>query len=389
MTRLTLLLLALAACEPSAKDTADTSGDTGDTATDTADTEDTADTSDTADTGEPAPEATAVLTTSDYVSGSMATVKVGGTTVTEDVFPAGSDAVVVAEGARLFVLTRSTEDTVAVFDDLDFSAPTVEFSTGDASNPQSVATCGGNLFVTLYAKDWIGVYEPAGGQQVGSVDLSAYSDDDGTPEASTMVLGADGYLYVALEQLDYLSTYASLDGSGTLVKVDCTAMEVVDSWDVGPNPRVTQGAGDTLIVYGGDYYLPDWSGPALDGGLWIFDTATGTLSDALVTEADLGANIGNVAVSGDAAFFTLDDGLTWESWCLDLGDGTPTLAGEPLAYVTGARTAPDGTVWALQRADFAGNASEIGTVVYDVGTCAATTTFTTTLPPYSLAFVTE
>lgn len=400
MTRLTLLTLFLVACEPSAKDTADTAdtGDTADTDTDSGETaedsgeetgedsgEDSGD--ETGDTGEDV-AFTAVLTTvaSDYMSGAVATVSDQGT-VSDSVLPSGSDAVVVAQDGVTYILTRSSEDTVQVFDGVDFSAPTAEFNTGSGSNPQDIAECGGNLFVTLFSEDYVGVWDPSG-KMVGTVDLSTFSDEDGSPEASAMVLGEDGFLYVALQQLDYVSTYASLDGSGTLVRIDCETMAVTESWDIGPNPRVTEGPDGTLVLYGGDYYLPDYSGPKLDGGLWGFDPATDTLSDAIVTEEELGANIGNVAVSGGKAFFTLDDGLTWEAWCLDLDDPAPTLAAEPHAFIGDAVTAPDGTVWAVQRQDYLGSADPVvGAVAYDLESCAVAATYTTSLPPYSVAFV--
>lgn len=388
-----LLLLALSACEPTAKDTGDTAEDTGSEDTGSGDT-DTADTSDTdtADTGEPVDtDWTAVIGTvsTDYASGAVALATADGQ-LTEDVFASTPDTVVVVEGDTVFLLNRSAENTVQAFQGTDFSAPFLEFSTGDGSNPQDVATCGGHLFVTLMAEEHIGVYDPSTGLPVGTVDLSDFSDDDGSPEAGSVVVGSDGALYVALQQLDYLSTYASTDGSGTLVKVDCASMEVVESWDVGPNPRLTghPSDADTLLVYGGDYYLPDWSGPKLDGGLWTFDVASGTLAGPHLTEEDLGGNLAGFAGAGDDLLVTLDDGYSWEVWCVSTTDWTPTLAAEPHVYVAAMAATPNGKVLAAQRQDFLGSADAVvGTAVYDLASCAAETTWTTTFPPYSVAIL--
>ena len=371
---MTLALYVLLACSTDAtKDTADTS----DTGTDTADT---------ADTGAAA-EPLAVIVTSDYTVGTLNTADLAGA-LTPDLLPTSGDTVVVAEGGRLFLLDRSA-NVVRAYDGRDFSAPTWEAGTGDGSNPVGVATCGGKVFVARYFVPSLLVLDPATGLSLGEVDLSAFADADGSPEADSLVAAPNGRLYATLNQLDYLVTYASTDGSGTLVEVDCDALTVSDSWDVGPNPHATAiGDGATIAVYGGDYFLPDWSGPALDGGLWTFDTETRTLSEPLLTEESLGGNVGNVVVRDDGrGLYTLDDGTTWSVNCFDATSGTTAATLDPVAFVQGSVLAPDGTAWLVQRSPFSGEAGTVGTVRVDLDTCTPAAPIATTLEPYSVAIL--
>lgn len=388
-----LLLLALPACEPTAKDDTgdDTAADDTDTGSDDTDTGDDTDT-DTADTGDtdtaPATwDAVLVTVSSDYASGAVALVDQD-LALTDGVFPATGDTIVVVQDGTTYLLHRSSEDTVQAFAGTDFSAPTVEFSTGEGSVPRDVASCDGKLFVSLYREDHLGVYDPTSGLPVGTVDLTAYSDDDGSPEADGLAIGPDGFLYVALNQLDY-TTYRSADGSGSLVKVDCATLEAVDAWDAGPGTSLAPHPSDpnTLLLFGGNYFTEDWSGPDLDGGLWTFDVATGEVSGPHLTEEALGGNVGGFAGDGDTLLMTLDDGATWSLHCVDTTDWTVTLADAPNAYIGGMATAPDGDVWVMQRENYAGTGeAEIGTVIYDLDGCAPGATVETAFPPYDVAF---
>jgi hypothetical protein len=369
----TLALYALLAC---------TTDDTKDTATDTG--ADTA--TDTADTGEASPPL-AVVVTSDYTVGTLNTADMDGA-LTPDLLPTSGDTVVFAEGDRLWLLDRSA-NVIRAYDGRDFTAPAWEASTGEGSNPVGVATCGGKVFVARYFVPSLLVLDPATGLSLGEVDLSAFADDDGSPEADSLIAAPNGRLYATLNQLDYLVTYASVDGSGTLVEVDCEALTVRDSWDVGPNPHATAiGDGATLAIHGGDYFLPDWSGPALDGGLWRFDTETGTLSEPLLTEESLGGNIGNVVIREDGrGLYTLDDGYTWSVSCFDATTGAAAATFDPAAFVQGAVLAPDGTAWLVQRSPFSGEAGTVGTVRVSLETCDPAAPIATTLEPYSVAIL--
>lgn len=332
-----------------------------------------------------------VLTTTDYTTGALARIDPDGA-VSDGLLPVSSDAAVTHQDGKVYVLNRSSENTVQVFDSGDYSMPALEFSTGDGSNPHDVAACGGKLFVSLYSQDHLGVYDAASGLATGTVDLSAFDDGDGSPEADGMMVSSNGHLYVALNQLDYIKTYASADGSGTLVKVDCSTNTVVGSWHVGPNPRlqVHPDQPDQALLTGGDYYLPDYSGPKLDGGIWVFDTTTDTLAGPFLSEADVGYNLGGIAGDGQGhAITTFDDGYSWSVVCLSFFDWSYSVIEGDNWFAGGMAADPDGGVWVSlnQGFTYGGGTVTPGVGRYDPVNCVRSGSATTALPPSAITAV--
>jgi hypothetical protein len=319
----------------------------------------------------------AVLVTSDFASGTVNVVRDDGT-LEADLVAVGGDTVVSTDGATTWLLHRGGENTVQVFEGVGFTAPATEFSTGDGSNPQAAARCGDRLFVSMLA-DGIGAWDPVTGLPIGSVALDAFIDADGSAEPVSLAVGANGYLYAALQRLADFRVVRS----GTLVKIDCDALEVVEAWDVGPNPLFTQTPGaDRLYLSGGDYF------DLTDGGAWSFDMASDTLSEPILTDAAVGGNVGNLAVAANGhGIYTVDDAQRWKIWCIDTSDGTTRLASEPNAYVSDAKVDPTGTVWVLQQPNYAGEPGQVGTVRVDPAACAVSEPLVTALNPYAIGFV--
>lgn len=399
--RILPILSLLVACEPKAPedtgsgDTADTS-DSSDTTDSTADSggdsdtndSDTNDSGETGETGGPPAHWQLVVTTTDYTTGALATIDEDGT-VTDNVLAISSDAAVVADHDTVYVLNRSSENTVQVYEGGDFSHPTVEFSTGDGSDPTGIARCGDHLFVTRYLLGDIGVYDAATGLPVGVVDLSAFDDGDGSSEPDSIMATPDGTIYASLNQIDYGGTYTSVDGSGTLVEIDCATLNVLDAWDVGPNPHFETDPGrpGLLFLTGGNYFNADYTGPDLDGGIYTFDTQTNMLTGPLLTEATVGYNIGGVvAAPGGQAFTTFDTASVWMPVCLNLGDWSYTAVDAGNVYIGSHVATPDGQVWAAQGRGYGSGApGAVGVVPYDLASCTAGTGLRTALGPSSLA----
>lgn len=394
MTRSILALtpVLLLACDPKVEvdDTATVETD-ADTDTD-ADADADADSDTDADTDPTEPEWHLLVTTTDYTTGALARVDPDGT-VTDDLLAISSDSAVRPGARDVYLLQRSSENTVSVFAAGAYTTPTLEFSTGDGSNPTAVANCSGKLWVTRFLTGDVGIYDGLSGLQTGSVDLSAWADADGSSEPDDIYVSSSGYLYVTLSQLDYLSTYSSADGSGVLVKIACADGTVAQSWDVGPNPRMTPDTSQPgrLILSGGDYYTDDFSGVDLDGGIWFFDTATDTLSEPLLTEASLGLNVGSVVTTSTGkALTSLDDGYTWDLACLDLGTGGYTSLELGNAFVTGMAAAPTGQVWVGIGTGFGtptGSDVAPGLHAVDPATCAITDSATTGMQASSIGLV--
>jgi hypothetical protein len=367
-----LAFLSFHACEPTSKadDTAPADADT-DADTDT-DTDTDADT----DTDTDPSAYTVVGTTSDYTSGSVATIDAQTGALSDSLVTLGGDAIAVALDSTVYVLGRSSENTVRAYTLGDWSAPAVEFSTGDGTNPADVATCDGKLFVSLYDGGDIGVYDPSNGSLVGRVDLSAYADSDGSANPADLYAAPNGALYVALSRYDYGSYWSDY---GMIAKIDCDTFDVLGTWQAGVNTRFSVDAGnpDVLVVSGDNY--------ALDGAVYTFDTGTDTLSDPLVTEADLGMGLGPWAGGVDGhGVLIANDGTFYSVWCVDTTSWELTEAAEPQVFVAGAAAAPDGTVWVAQRSSWGGGEPVLGFVPYDPAACSAGDAVPTALEPYSV-----
>lgn len=326
---------------------------------------------------------------SDYSTGQVATLDVTTGVVADALFPTTSDPIVEVDGGRVFLLDRSAENTVRMYEPGDWSAPLVEFSTGDGSNPQDVALCGDVLVVTMLAADHLGLWDATTGLARGTIDLSAWDDGDGTPEADGITTGPDGALYVTLNQYDTSVTpWSSASGTGTILKIGCDTLQVAESWTVGPNPGLSAHPLDPtkLLLRTGDYYDPDYSAK-LDGALATFDPATGDVSAPHMTEEAFGYNLSSVVGNVDGkAILVADDAYSWGVWCLDLATWTATATPAADSFIGDAVATPDGKVWVGYRPGYAGNGDPVveGLVAWDPATCTAAAPVATVFPPYSV-----
>ncbi|MBM4391284.1 MAG: hypothetical protein FJ090_09190 [Deltaproteobacteria bacterium] len=234
-------------------------------------------------------------------------------------------------------------------------------STGTKSNPYEARECEGKLFVTLYGRKNIGVYDPSTGVAAGTVDISAYDDGDGYPEASSMV-EADGKLYVALNQLDQDNRWVA--NGGKIIEVDCATMSVTQGWAAEPNPSIRQWPGVGMLVTTGVY---DVEG---DGALYSFTPGAG-LSAALWSEsAEVGdlAGAAMVDATHGVLLTTSADNVT-TAHCYD--NGTVASVMQTTSYVSSVSAVGDGaTVWVLGRYNYANPDSSGGIAVIDAQACA-------------------
>ena len=331
----------------------------------------------------PASGAQLAIATTDYQTGALALWDNGTKVLSDSVLLTSSDNAVASASRKLFVLGRSSENTVRMYGD-DLNIPEAEFSTGDASNPQDVALCGDRMVVALYETDYLGLYTLSG-QPSGQVDLSAWDDGDGGPEADDLYLSPEGYLYVSLNSLN--ASYRA-DTTGRLLKVDCTSGEVVGDWEVSPNASIYPDVRHpgSFLIGGGNYFAEGSAQMELDGWVQSFQTATDTLSEPLLTEEEYGANLGFVSMEDDGSHVVIsDDGYQWDLSCVAT-DGTRTRALGGNLYVSDATFGPDGLLWLAVRPGFGSGSTTEGVIAVDPATCHAASPLVTALPPSSLAW---
>ncbi len=232
--------------------------------------------------------------------------------------PAHSDNVAGCAGAWLLVINRYYGDNLQ-FVDPETGATVAQYSVGNGTNPQAAVFWGERVFVSLYQTDYLLVAQWDTGEEIGRVDLSPWTDDDGMAEASQLFVH-DGLLWVTLQAWDQLRAW-TLAGDGTLLGVDPESMDVVEEIPLGlPNPSGRWNLdGDMARVAAHGAYL-DGDDLVLDGGLLEVDLASGTASTMELSEELAQANIYDAVIHGDdvwlSAFSSFYDS-SYEAWSLE------------------------------------------------------------------------
>jgi len=322
----------------------------------------------------------------DYSVGNLNSLALDDWALSDSLTATTGDAFVTADEGTAIQINAYGYDAVRLYEIGDWAAPRVEFSVGSGANPHDAAICAGSLFVSLYQEPALAIFDPASGLRTGAVDLSAYDDGDGTPEASDLI-EIEGTLYLALHQLAQDDGWVA-DG-GRLLAIDCASQTVTGDWAVGPNPTLARRSDTQLLIRTGVYYDRDYN-LLLDGGLATFDLATQSLSAPHLTEAAAGYNIDEaVAVDDQALLLLSDEALTYRIGCLDLSSGALSIAETTDAYLFTAVTNDRGEAWIGARVSYANPEASGGLLAYDVATCTSLTGddwIRPTLSPYSLSF---
>ncbi len=293
---------------------------------------------------------TAFVTTTDYTTGSYYTINLSDLTPSGDL-PSGagiieSDNSAAYHNGKVYVINRMGFDNITVLDTADLTTAASQFSTGNGTNPHSMAFVSDTkAYVSLYGADYILIVDPTdrGNEIKGQIDISAFADADGIPEASPMVI-VDGKLFVAVQRLDRDAWFAPTDAS-YLVVIDTATDEIVDVDPSTPdvndpivltstNPqfmRYDEALGKIVVSETGSY-------GAQDGGLETVDPATYEAEGFFVTEEALGGDVGDFALVDGTRGYAV---VTLPTWANDVavlskGDGgwevTGTL-GMPGAYI--------------------------------------------------------
>lgn len=133
-------------------------------------------------------------------------------------------------------------------------------------NPQDIAVdADGRLWVARFERPTLAILE-SDGSFSGTVDLSAYADADGLPEASAVHI-TGGHAYVTLERLERCGGW-SATGAGLIVDIDVATRKIVGSielgganpfgrlapapWDSSGNTVAVALSGDILAINDGD-----------------------------------------------------------------------------------------------------------------------------------------
>lgn len=337
----------------------------------------------------------AVIVTSDFSSGSLASLRVGSDTASVNLINTHSDNVIRSYNGMVYVINRLGADNILVLDPKDLRKAVRQFSTGKGSNPQDIAFASPTkAYVPRYERASLLVVNPATGDSLKSIDLSAFADADGVPEmAAAFVVGKR--VYVACQRLDRKARFAPTDKSVVAV-IDAAADTVID---LDPKTAGVQGIDLTLkspisaVLRSGRIYLSCVGSYSdlKDGGIEVVDTAQNRSLGVGIGEATLGGNAGPLAMSSDSTGYVVvsDASFTNSIKRFDLSVKTASglLKGHSGGFTPDLQVS-GGRLYVADQGSFT-DPKSAGVLIYDAATGERLKgPISTGLPPNGIAFVT-
>ncbi|MDD5309561.1 MAG: hypothetical protein PHU25_19765 [Deltaproteobacteria bacterium] len=259
-------------------------------------------------TGSPDEPFAALVVTTDFQSGAYSTISLPDLAPTPNVQVIHDDA-----SCRFdpitglpFIVARLGADAVDVVDPEAGWQVMKEYSVEAGSNAQDIAVVSEErAYVARFAKPDLLIVHPTTGAEIGHVDLSAYADADGLPEAAWLY-PVDGEVFVLLQRLDKLAPtdYSSvlvLDGAEGTVKDDVRLAATNPTGKL----RYSEAVGRLIIIETGVF-------GALDGGIEYLNPEDHALSGLVITEEELGGDVADAAIvsetKGYAVIVVFDGG---------------------------------------------------------------------------------
>lgn len=271
---------------------------------------------------------TAVIVTAaaDWSSGAHSVVAVdpvgGPRQAQNNLNPAGSDLTVVAHENYFFRMERSGAHHIAKYDVNTPELPIWQFSTEGAesdSNPYDLVFASDEkAYLMRYGSETAWIVNPAAstesGFKIGELDLSGYSDADGTPEMVAAVL-VDDFLFIALQRIDssggwgnyiYNTPYVAVFDTKTDTEIDiyrCGCDLKGIPIDGIFNLLTIQYLEDTGMIYVQGVGNWDDTDISASGGVVRIDPATYETDIIISDGPDYGAVSGMAIVSATKGYF--------------------------------------------------------------------------------------
>lgn len=250
----------------------------------------------------------------DFVTGKFSVCEADAPwTATPDVATIGTDAVGRAHGGLVYIVNRLGADNLQVLDPAQDFATLHEFSTGTATNPQSVAFSadGSKAYLPRQNADDVLVMDPETGEWLDTIDLSAWADADGSCEVGDCIAVGER-LFVAILRLnrDFFWTpvgdsYLAVIDMLTDTLVDCApgtpGLQAIALAGANPSWELSRAGERIACACVGFYGLAD-------GGVELVDPAALASEGFCVAESALGGDVGDVVwVSETRAYAIVTD----------------------------------------------------------------------------------
>ena len=261
------------------------------------------------------------MLTTDFSTGSYSVVDLTSRNVFKDLKLGGvhSDAIArffvnpsAFPNGRLYVVNRLDADSIQIIDpQLGFITPTNgEISVGNGTNPQDIVFVSVNkAYVSRLASAQLVILNPTTLVQLGVVDLSSLvtpNDGDGSPEPAYMLMH-NGFVYVALQHIDFTQPQLPKVANGEVVVIDPTTDSIMTVIELhGKNPfsefQFNPALNRILISSVGDFGV-------IDGGIEAINPDTNTVdAQFAVSEETMGGDItAFVTVSRTKGFAIVTD----------------------------------------------------------------------------------
>ncbi len=336
----------------------------------------------------------AVVTTTDYNSGSLSRLDLQTHVATRDHLTIHSDAVVRVYRDEVYVINRRGQDNVIVLHSGDLKTPVTQYSTGNGSNPSDMAFVSeGKAYISRYGRTQLLIVNPVTGDSLGAVDLAGFADADGLPEMFQLALYGNR-LFVACQRLDRDNDWVPTDASAIAV-VDVATDQVVDVDEnaagvqgiamAGKNPVGAAQRGNKWILSHVNTFAD-----LTDGGIEVIDLANLRSEGIALGEMALGGNLSSLAmVSNSEGYVVVTDANfanMVKRFDLATRSVSPRLEGLSGGFVPGLG-AFAGRLYVLDQGSFTDPASA-GVKIFDVHTDQLVAgPISTGLPPSDIAFV--
>lgn len=335
-----------------------------------------------------------IMTTSDYVSGNTAVYDIATGKFTDNILGHFQDAYVRTFGKSVYVIEGGDNSSIMKLDPNTPGKPLWQYSVGAGSNPHDLVFVPTDTYlkgyVLRYNKPGLWVVNLDAAKtadfKLGEIDLSAWKDADGSPEAHLGFFHA-GYVWIVLQRYS-LSDFTA--GTALLLKIDPTTDTVVDM-----DPAITGVQGVNLIrknpvagsLVGGILYLAGTTYGVSDEGVWSVDLSDPSNGQKVIlTEKSLGSSAAGLYVAHPAYGVVTTYDASWNAVPRPFNPATGAFLDPlPIPDAGGGITLVNGVLYIGSR-----DKAKPALYAVDPGTNTVTAgPFPTSLPPLTIAYAGE
>jgi len=192
------------------------------------------------------------------------------TSASSDVETLSSDPYVNVYKDKIYIINRFQADNIQVIEPAKGYETILQFSTGNGSNPQWISFASSKkAYISRYATDFndLLIVNPTSGDEIGTIDLTPYSDNqDKTPRPAQMLV-INHELFVLIQDID--ASWSSI-GISKIVVIDTRSNEVESVIPLeGKNPFSFKYLPENGYLYVSNHGL-SWP-YELSGGIEIVD----------------------------------------------------------------------------------------------------------------------